>query len=759
VASVVELDPALRFESLRAARRGLAEICKLHEASVAYFRAGNAPWFLLTADEKPEDVNVASVHHSSTSASCIASLYDIPINARLGDLNPLAVGFSKGALERPQRRWRSEGAAETYCRVRTLPIILERAPAALIKKHQKTITDLVRFAWADVRVQQPDQGIAEHPYKPPKPPSGLLAYPPNSFLTYWGLRTLRALRNPLFGPVIAEHQEKMEIAILWSEKMLGTQVALSTTRAPQFDPHQLAWAIATIVDFGEVEVLRRTETKRLIEAGLRAFFSAQQQAGNWARGEALFHYPESGNAYCYLFETLAEFVRPALDAKKGAAYLELLEPYAPNLIQAWQYADQTKEALADGVVGWCSGHHPHRTRAEGWATAAAFSYLQQLRCLVGLWTRKAAARDLGVVVPRWTRLPEATRVLTERGDTWPVGGWSLADRLAGLFLNPTEQAAESSDRLDPDAPLVKPDQARSAILFGPPGTSKTTVIEALAASIGWQYVVVQPSQFLADGLNSVAARADAIFDKLMELDRCVVLFDEIDELIRNRRERDSDPFGRFLTTTMLPKLARLWSQRRVIFFVNTNWITKADPAIRRNQRFDAVLFVAPPSFDRKLASISGFLTDAAKQAITVAAVREALASNEKDALGWLALLTYDHLQELIKRLQRVRANRCDLADVRNALAQMAVRLEAVDWHQWTEDAEQEGGGETPLHPFAAFKLLEQQESVDFAAVCVVRLRADGLTTYEPIDPGEPPPATYKLAGKIVKRGPLLRYGG
>src|SRR5260370_34944996 len=115
--------------------------------------------------------------------------------------------------------------------------------------------------------------------------------------------------------------------------MLGTEVDRSTRRGPQFDPHHLAWGIATIVDFGEVEVLRRTETKRLIEAGLRAFFSAQQQAGNWARGEALFHYPESGNAYCYLFATPAEFGRPPLDTTKSSAYLSRLKPYRPNLIQ------------------------------------------------------------------------------------------------------------------------------------------------------------------------------------------------------------------------------------------------------------------------------------------------------------------------------------------------------------------------------------------------------------------------------------------
>ena len=176
-----------------------------------------------------------------------------------------------------------------------------------------------------------------------------------------------------------------------------------------------------------------------------------------------------------------------------------------------------------------------------------------------------------------------------------------------MFLHPVELTRsgehDAGGRRDPDAPLIGSDYARSAVL-GPPGTGKTTIVEALAGALGWQYIEILASNFLSGGVDAVPARADTIFDRLMQLNRCVVLFDEIDELIRDRSLDQSDPFGRFLTTSMLPKIAKLWKQRRIIFFVATNHVRKADAAITRSSRFDARIFVAPPDLEVKRARLA-----------------------------------------------------------------------------------------------------------------------------------------------------------
>jgi SpoVK/Ycf46/Vps4 family AAA+-type ATPase len=243
----------------------------------------------------------------------------------------------------------------------------------------------------------------------------------------------------------------------------------------------------------------------------------------------------------------------------------------------------------------------------------------------------------------------------------------------------------------------------------------------------------------------------------MELDRCVILFDEIDELIRDRSEKDSDPFGRFLTTTMLPKLARLWEQRRVLFFVNTNWITKADPAIRRSQRFDAVLFVGPPSLGVKLRALRDGLAVGAMEQLTPKLVNDALTSpgddGKRDSIGWLALLGHEHQEELRRRLQRASKRPAGLEELRAELSAMAVRLESVEWHQHGSEQSDET---VPGHPFGLFVEMANQETVVFGSICLARLETK-TPMYAAVDPGQPPPDKIDFSGKIGSRGPLLRY--
>ena len=73
----------------------------------------------------------------------------------------------------------------------------------------------------------------------------------------------------------------------------------------------------------------------------------------------------------------------------------------------------------------------------------------------------------------------------------------------------------------------------SALLFGPPGTSKTTVAKALAQKLDWPIVMLSPGTFIERGLEYIEAQAKIVFDQLLQLARTVVLFDECDELFRD----------------------------------------------------------------------------------------------------------------------------------------------------------------------------------------------------------------------------------
>jgi predicted ATPase len=720
------------FEQLRRERIALNNAVLQHPASLRRFRPEGEAWFKLTPEERVEGSGLG-VRHLSTSASCIESLHDIApqwwSTEDTAGLTRLSDDFARGALER--EKWESDGAAWVYSRVRTLPIILQFASGEALTNFTDNISAHTLYAWERLDPERPSaQGIAEraqrdgahsaddHDQETAEAQSGSersQQYPPNAFHTYWALRLLRRYRArqdelglPDLSETITDLNVKQAVALLWCNRTLGAQTSLLAGRAARVDAQQLAWSLladyedmladnARVREIGGADPAGPTrsvsERRELYEAGLKAFFGAQDEhSGAWPLYEPLFHYPGAGNAYCYSFETLAELIRPAL-REEGYLLRELLRDYLPNLIRAREFALRTALQLGGGAIGWCSGHHPHRQEAEGWATAAVFSFLQGMRRLVGYWTAQSARNELGARKTKFADARSAEGALRTFGTTWTNkdNPLSVGRQLAGLFLNPIHATAVEPSSIDPDAPLIPDQAARSAILYGPPGTGKTTLVEGLAGAIGWDFVEVSAAAFVNRGIDQVPARAEEIFAQLMEIDRAVVLFDEVDELIRRRAGDGTEAFGRFLTTSMLPKLAKLWDQRRVLFFVATNSITRADPAIRRSQRFDASIFVAPPSFAHKRSKLAAELDTEPPQELNYEAVAKALAHDPKASappLWAFALLRWDQISELA---QKLRAGEVTYPRLESLLSDMGLNLARVEYRK-----DEEGEQEPPL---------------------------------------------------------------
>jgi SpoVK/Ycf46/Vps4 family AAA+-type ATPase len=153
----------------------------------------------------------------------------------------------------------------------------------------------------------------------------------------------------------------------------------------------------------------------------------------------------------------------------------------------------------------------------------------------------------------------------------------------------------------------KIDHRRSVLLFGPPGTSKTSLVRAIAEKIGWPLVELNPSDFLKEGLENIYSQANKIFEDLKNLWRTVVFFDEMDALAQ-KREEGIDVTRQFLTTSMLPKLSMLHDEARVLFFMATNHQRNFDEAIKRPGRFDLLICMAPPLWIEKIKELEKFWT-------------------------------------------------------------------------------------------------------------------------------------------------------
>jgi SpoVK/Ycf46/Vps4 family AAA+-type ATPase len=232
---------------------------------------------------------------------------------------------------------------------------------------------------------------------------------------------------------------------------------------------------------------------------------------------------------------------------------------------------------------------------------------------------------------------------------------------------------------------------RSALLFGPPGTSKTTIVRALAQEIGWPYLEINPSHFLREGLNSIYQQADGIFRDLRDLSRAVVLFDEMDALVQSRSQ-NLDVTREFLTTSMLPKLAELHEGAQVIFFMATNHKAAFDPAITRPGRFDILLFVGPPAWRDKIRSVGKLLsgTEDPKALKTVSAVLQSWATKSTGLRRNLDLFTVGEFRSLLDHFR----SGARLSDaVAKSGAAKAFEAEVATWSERLITLRQQKGDE------------------------------------------------------------------
>jgi hypothetical protein len=410
-------------------------------------------------------------------------------------------------------------------------------------------------------------------------------YPPSAYLTQLVVRALKRRRD--LTPTI----ERKVRDWAWAE--LKNQLALIYAKNKTADPLSLGYLIilVTAVTPSSTASPQQTSIQR---AALQTFFDCQlDEDGTWPLSQPLFHYPNFGNAYCYEYEMLTQLLlEPKLE--------EVLFGYLPELGKAAQSLLSSGYRLDDGVRAWSSGHHPQLVGPESWTTASVYHFAHMLDRLLAQAVRRELFRYLEVPFPEAEasesdKAKFASDFLDCNVDV-QGNHVSLKDFLWEHFVEPI---ASEIEIIGTGRSFTK-QTPRSAIFFGPPGTSKTQLSSEMARFLGWPHLAIDPSHFLRNGMEGMQAEANIIFRMLAETERVVVLFDEFDELVRERGSSNAEPFSRLLTTAMLPKLASIHKKASLVFIIATNNIEEFDFAIRRQGRFDRVLQIMPPTYEAKI---------------------------------------------------------------------------------------------------------------------------------------------------------------
>ncbi|MEV0719205.1 GNAT family N-acetyltransferase [Asanoa sp. NPDC050611] len=194
------------------------------------------------------------------------------------------------------------------------------------------------------------------------------------------------------------------------------------------------------------------------------------------------------------------------------------------------------------------------------------------------------------------------------GRMLPPGLWDL---LAGMEAE--KEAIEHRIVL----PLAHPDVAdrygvvppKAAILFGPPGTGKTSFAKAIASRLQWPFVELFPARLAADS-DGLAAALRATFSDLADLDEVLVFIDEVEEIAGVRSGRATDP-SHAVTNELLKTIPGFRERGDRLLVCATNSVRALDPAFLRPGRFDYVLPVGPPDRTARAAIWRRYLGPAA----------------------------------------------------------------------------------------------------------------------------------------------------
>lgn len=409
--------------------------------------------------------------------------------------------------------------------------------------------------------------------------------------------------SPVFGEAVGMKEALKTKALHITERLVAEHALRDVSDSQSV---ALAFCAATLA-------IPPADDLRYIDTALEAALASQSPNGSWADGRAVTWHsdPDTGQPLVVSTHDVALAVAETMSmlgiprATRGRPMQRVVDGLMRALSHAQSSSLRSELPAPGGTFGWAASHQYGHTQVRAAPTAAVLQLAATIRRVAELQRQTDA---LGRFADVWDPVSDFTAPFLEWDKYRESGEPDAANPILPYLDNRFVDQAKRRRREDPRP--WKRTAAMSVILFGPPGTTKTTIVKSMAEGLKWPLVTLSPGTFVEEGLDSVERRTSELFLWLRDLAETVVLFDECDELFRARNQgaRDIRPGGggpspggdqarsitAFLTASMLPKLQDLRDRGQVFFVIATNYFDQIDSAVRRVGRIDSIVGVGWP---------------------------------------------------------------------------------------------------------------------------------------------------------------------
>jgi transitional endoplasmic reticulum ATPase len=130
------------------------------------------------------------------------------------------------------------------------------------------------------------------------------------------------------------------------------------------------------------------------------------------------------------------------------------------------------------------------------------------------------------------------------------------------------------------------------LLYGPPGCGKTFIAQRFADEIGYNFVMIKPSDLKSKWVNATEENIGKLFKEAEENAPTIIFIDELDAIVPSR-EGDLNQGAASAVNEVLAQMTNC-GERGIFVIGATNRPEKIDAAILRAGRLDKTIYLSPP---------------------------------------------------------------------------------------------------------------------------------------------------------------------